>query len=116
MIDLSPASLLRFETAVEQCAALAWHFQETGAQLQFVTDESRTPFAPAADVFWEILEYLARVQPGGPGINWNGLAAAEQEEQAFHVIFTPALHGMIPTNLWTSSYFVFIHELAARKP
>jgi uncharacterized protein (DUF58 family) len=112
MSDLSPASLQRFEAAVEQCAALAWHFQEIGAQLQFVTDESRTPFAPAADILWDILEYLARVQPGGPGINWNGLGAAEQEEQAFRVIFTPALHGMIPTNLWTSAYFVFMHELA----
>jgi uncharacterized protein (DUF58 family) len=116
MGDLSPDSLERFEAAVDQCAALAWHFQEIGAQLQFVTDESRTPFAPAADIFWDILEYLARVQPGGPGVNWNGLAGAEQEEQAFRVIFTPALHGMIPTHLWTSAYFVFMHELPASKP
>ncbi len=114
MNDRSPASLERFEAAVEQCAALAWHFQEIGAQLQFVTEELRTPFAPAGDVFWEILEYLACVQPGGPGINWNTLAAGEQEEQAFRVIFTPALHGMIPTNLWSSSYFVFMHELEAK--
>ncbi len=112
--DTSPESLERFETAVEQCAALAWHFEQIGAQLQFLSDEFRTEFAPASEVFWEILEYLARVQPGGEGMNWNELAATPDDQPAFRVIFTPALHGMIPTSLWNSSYFIFMHELTVR--
>jgi uncharacterized protein (DUF58 family) len=66
-------TLARFERAVDECAALAWHLQEIGALVQFVTDQSRSAFAPADEIVFEILDYLARVQPGGPGINWAEL-------------------------------------------
>lgn len=114
MTDTSPRARKRFERAVDHCAALAWHFQEIGAQLQFVTDQSRTPFAEAGDLLWEILDYLARVEPGGEGIRWTELGAGEDEQQAFRIILTPAVHGMIPTSLWSSSYFIFMHELNVR--
>ena len=110
LADSSPKSTRCFERAVDHCAALAWHFSESGAQLQFVTAESRTPFAPAGEIVFEILDYLARVQPGGDGVRWSELA--QDAEAAFRIILTPATHGLIPTSLWSSSYFIFMHELA----
>jgi len=109
--DRSPKSLERFEKAVDLCAALAWHFEEINAQIQFVADDFRTESAPAGKILYEILRHLAFVQPGGEGIKWTELAGASGEDEVFKLILTPTLHGLIPTNLWSSSYFIFMHEL-----
>jgi uncharacterized protein (DUF58 family) len=85
--DPSPELLARFERIVEDCAALAWHFQETGAQLRFVSESMRTPFAPASEIVFDILDYLARVEPSaGPGGSGpNPAELGEDDEQAFRI-------------------------------
>jgi uncharacterized protein (DUF58 family) len=69
--DFSEQTVVRFERAVDECAALAWHLQEIGAQVEFVTDVSRLPFAPADQIVFPILDYLARVEPGGKGVKFS---------------------------------------------
>lgn len=85
--DWSTETLGLFEHAIEECAALAWHLQEMGAQVQFVTDQSRSEFAPADAMVFDVLDYLARVEPGGKGIDRAELDAEGGEDLAFRIEF-----------------------------
>ncbi len=113
--DLGPPGQLpdgkmleRFERAVDFCAALAWHFHEIDSQLEFVSDDLRTRPAPAAEVIFDILSYLARVAPLRASQN---LLETLGDGDLFKIILTAAAPGSIPTHLWTSSYFVFQERL-----
>lgn len=98
----------QFERAVDFCAALAWHFQEIDSQLEFVSDEFRTGTARAGDVIFDVLRYLATVQPR---TSRDSFLEALGEGDHFKIIVTSAAQGSIPTHLWTSSYFVFQDRL-----
>ena len=98
----------RFERAVDFCAALAWHFYQIDSQLQFVSDNFRTHSASAGEIIFDILGYLAMVQPL-PGS--QNLLETLGEEDLFKIILTAAAPGSIPTHLWTCSYFVFQERL-----
>ena len=100
--------LERFERAVDFCAALAWHFHEIDSQLEFLSDDLRTRPAPAAEVIFDILSYLARVEPLRASQN---LLETLGDGDLFKIILTAAAPGSIPTHLWTSSYFVFQERL-----
>ena len=101
----------RFEAAVELCACLAWHFYEVDAQLQFVCDEFETPIAQAGDVIYDILRYLAAVEPSAERpLEPPAFAGVDN---VFRIVFTAAPRGSIPTTVWSRSYFIFFDTLRA---
>jgi hypothetical protein len=106
-------TLAKFEKAVTFCACLAWHFHEIDAQMQFVSEEFETPMTSASEIIYPILEYLALVKPqvsaaaGGSSL----LARLASAPRAFSIILTSQQRGSIPTNLWGSSYLVFMDAL-----
>jgi len=104
----APKAAERFERAVEFCAALAWHFYQIDSQLEFLSDDFRTPSAPAAEVVFDILRYLATVQARP---SQQDFLAAIGDTGSFKIILTSAAAGSIPTHLWTSSYFLFLERL-----
>ncbi len=56
----------RFERAVTMCAALAWHFYERNAVLQFRTAGFETPLVDADEIIFDILKHLATAKPYPP--------------------------------------------------
>ncbi len=60
-------ALERFERAVDFCAALAWHFYQIDSQVEFISDDFRTRPARANETIYEVLRYLATVQPASAG-------------------------------------------------
>lgn len=98
----------RFERAVEFCAALAWHFYQIDSQLQFISDDFQTPSGLAGDIVFDVLRYLATVQPRR---SQEDFLHTVQDSGSFKIILTSAAPGSIPTHLWTSSYFIFLERL-----
>ena len=101
-------TLERFERAVDFCAALAWHFYQIDSQVEFVSDDFRTRSGPAAEVIFDILSYLARVEPRRASAN---LLETLGDGDLFKIILTAATPGSIPTHLWTCSYLVFQEKM-----
>jgi uncharacterized protein (DUF58 family) len=102
----------RFERAVTMCAALAWHFYERNAVLQFRTAGFETPLVEAEDVIFEILRYLATAKslPADPKRTLlSDLAGAAE---IFRVIVTSESRGTIPSNVWNQSWVIFLEDLA----
>ena len=99
--------LALFESAVEFCACLAWHFYEVDAQLEFRCGEFNTSAARAGEVIYDILRHLAAVQPSAalPG------APPEGPQDVFRIICTALPRGSVPTMLWSRSYFIFFDTL-----
>lgn len=104
----SPKFVERFERTVEFCAALAWHFYQIDSQLQFRSDDYETGWAQAGEVIFDILHYLALVQPRPSRDNFLDTLG---NGDLFKIIITSATPGSIPTHLWTSSYFIFQERL-----
>jgi hypothetical protein len=102
--------LQQFEAAVEFCACLAWHFHEVDAQLQFVCDQFQTPAARAGDIIYDILRFLASVEPSRD-VPLAIPAGASGEENVFRIICTAAPRGSVPTALWSRSYLIFFDAL-----
>jgi len=100
----------QFEAAVEFCACLAWHFHEVDAQLQFVCDDFQTPTARAGDIIYDILRFLAAVQPS-TDVPMAVPAGAFGEDNVFRIICTAAPRGSVPTALWSRSYLIFFDGL-----
>ena len=105
-----PQPLEQFEMAVEFCACLAWHFHEVDAQLQFICDSFQTPSARAGEIIYDILRFLAAVEPSAdaPLTPPGGVAG---EENVFRIICTAAPRGSVPTTLWSRSYLIFFDSL-----
>jgi uncharacterized protein (DUF58 family) len=106
-------ALARFEKGVNFCACLAWHFFEIDAQMQFLADGFETPMAPAAEIIYPILENLALAEPHlGPPDSLPDLESRiASAARGFHIVITSRPQGSIPTNLWGSSYLVFMDSL-----
>ncbi len=106
-------TLEKFEKAVTFCACLAWHFYEIDAQMQFLTQGFETPMAPAGEIIYSVLESLALVEPDfGPAAQSdNPLLGVASTPRGFNIILTCQPRGSIPTNLWGSSYLIFIDAL-----
>jgi uncharacterized protein (DUF58 family) len=106
----APEALERFERAVNFCACLAWHFYEIDSEMKFRARDRETPVAPASEIIYDVLHYLALVEPArqADGRFLQELAA---ETGTFKVILTAQPRGSIPTDLWTSAYFVFLDSL-----
>ena len=106
----SAEALERFERAVSFCACLAWHFYEIDAEMKFHASDWETPVAPAGEIVYDILRYLALVGPARQP-DGNFLQQLAQETYTFKIILTAQPRGSIPTELWTSAYFVFLDSL-----
>ncbi len=106
-------TLEKFEKAVTFCACLAWHFYEIDAQMQFLSDSYETPMASASEIIYPVLEHLALIEPrvGSPGPVGNLLSRVSWAALGFNIILTAQPRGSIPTNLWGSSYLIFIDSL-----
>ena len=102
--------LEQFEAAVEFCACLGWHFYEVDAQLQFVCDQFQTPAARAGDIIYDILRFLASVEPSRD-VPLAIPPGASGEENVFRIICTAAPRGSVPTALWSRSYLIFFDAL-----
>ncbi len=109
-------TLEKFEKGVTFCACLAWHFHEIDAQMQFLTDGLETPMAPAGEIIYPVLETLALIEPQvGSGFERSQahdlLTRIASAPRGFNIILTFQARGSIPTNLWGSSYLVFMDSL-----
>jgi uncharacterized protein (DUF58 family) len=106
-------TLAQFEKGVNFCACLAWHFYEIDAQMQFLADGFETPMAPSGEIIYPVLEKLALVEPtAGSAASLETLQARiASAAQGFRIVITSQPRGRIPTNLWGSSYLVFVDSL-----
>jgi len=101
----------RFERAVSLAASIAWHFYEIGSVIQFRTDRFLTRMAPAAEIIYDALSELARVQTDISATGGTFLDDLTREHEIFKIILTRRPQHSIPTALWSSSYIVFIDSL-----
>ncbi|MCH8268333.1 MAG: DUF58 domain-containing protein [Acidobacteria bacterium] len=111
---LDETALRQFEVAVEFCACLAWHFHEVDAQLQFLCGDFQTPAARAEDIIYDILGYLAAVEPSAEAP--QALPPVESGENVFRIVCTAAPRGLVPTEMWSRSYFIFFDALRQGPP
>jgi len=88
-----------FQTAVECCAFLCWHFSERGARIHFHTEEFRLSVPATGDIY-TILKYLALVSP-----KKTKVPAGPDDEQSFQIVFT-AHPGRITERGWNPARFV----------
>jgi uncharacterized protein (DUF58 family) len=103
----------RFERAVTLCAAIAWHFFERNAELQFRSAAFETPLAAAEENIFAILRHLALVQPLPPDPQHALLTDLAASPDLFKVIVTSQPRGSIPAALWHSSYVIFLEDLTS---
>jgi uncharacterized protein (DUF58 family) len=102
-----------FERAVNLCAALAWHFAESNAQLQFRSAGMETPLASAKDIIFLVLRHLAMAQPLPSEASYTLMSELTAAPNLFKIIVTGQPRGSIPASLWHSSYVVFLEDTAA---
>jgi uncharacterized protein (DUF58 family) len=100
----------RFERAVSICASLAWHFYENNSLLQFRGATMETALAPAGDLIFAVLRYLALEQPLPPDPTQTLMAELAASPDLFKIIVTSQPHGSIPASVWSSSYVVFLDD------
>jgi uncharacterized protein (DUF58 family) len=104
------ASNDRFERAVSICASLAWHFYESNSLLQFRGATIETPLAPADEIIFPVLRYLALEQPLPPDPQQALMADLAASPDLFKIIVTSQPRGSVPASVWSSSYVVFIDD------
>ena len=102
----------RFERAVTMCAALAWHFYERNAILQFRTAGFETPLVEAEDIIFEILRYLATAKSLPADPKHTLLTDLAGTPEIFRVIVTSESRGTIPSNIWNQSWVIFLEDLS----
>lgn len=103
----------RFERAVSICAALAWHFYERNAVMQFRTVNFETQFMEAGENIFEILKYLAMAKPLPADPNRAFLTELASPQDVFRVIVTSQTRGSIPSNIWNQSWIIFLEDLVS---
>lgn len=102
---------VRFERAVNLCAALAWHFYERNAVLQFRSAGFETLLAEADKIIFDALRYLASAKPFPPDPQRTLLTDSAGAPEIFKVIVTSESHGSIPSNVWNRSWVIFLEDL-----
>jgi uncharacterized protein (DUF58 family) len=101
----------RFEKAVTMCAALAWHFYERNAILQFRTAGFETPLVEAEEVIFDILRHLATAKSQPPDPKHTLLSDLAGAPDIFRVIVTSESRGSIPSSIWNQSWVIFLEDL-----
>jgi uncharacterized protein (DUF58 family) len=102
----------RFERAVTVCASLAWHFYELNFLLQFRTAGFETWLAPADEIIFSVLRHLAIAEPLPPDPTQALMADLAASPELFKIIVTSQTRGSIPASVWSSSYILFLEDLA----
>lgn len=90
-----------YEESVSLAASLAWHFAQGEAQLSFAGQGYN-----GSDDIYAFLGYLAMIQPGDHGRLLEELDVTED----YNIVITGRKRGTIATNLWQSSYFLFMQK------
>jgi uncharacterized protein (DUF58 family) len=103
--------LERFERGVSLAASIAWHFNEINAVIQFRTDQFVTRMAPAAEIIYDALRTLARIEPETSAAGGEFLNELSGDREIFKIILTSRAQRTIPTPLWSSSYILFMDSL-----
>ncbi len=101
----------RFERAVAMAASIAWHFHEIRSVMGFRTHRFATPVAEASEIIYDTLRELALVQPDASATGGAFLDELCGEREIFKIILTARPQRTIPTELWSSSYFLFIDKI-----
>jgi uncharacterized protein (DUF58 family) len=105
------AAAERFERAVSICAALAWHFYERNAIMQFRTAGFETLLTEAEAVIFPVLHYLATAQALPPDPKRTLFADLTETAEVFRVIVTSESRGSIPSSIWNQSWIIFLEDL-----
>jgi len=105
-----PAINEHFERTVKICASLAWHFYEKNTLLQFRSAALETPLAPADELIFAILHYLALAQPLPPDPDQKLMADLASMPELFKIIVTCKPRGSVPASVWSSSYVIFLED------
>jgi uncharacterized protein (DUF58 family) len=118
VFDNPPAGAISaeaYENAVCLAASLAWHFSSQDADVSFVI-----PGRPRTHDVYDFLRWLTVIEPekphGGDGDpdepstapNANELSATDFAAGEYNIVLTARPRGSLPSNLWNSSYFVFL--------
>jgi uncharacterized protein (DUF58 family) len=90
-----------YERHIELAASLAWHFAGEQTGLMFVA-----PGYSGSDSIYDFFEYLADVKPATGESVLDNLQVTDD----YNLVFTARPRGTVPTNLWQSSYFVFMND------
>jgi hypothetical protein len=90
-----------YEAAVRLAASLAWHFADGSTDISFTAPG----YSGAPDQF-AFLRYLALVKPDEQALKLGDIPTSG----AYNLVVTARARGTIPTNVWTSSYVIFVVE------
>jgi uncharacterized protein (DUF58 family) len=101
---------IRFERAVTICASLAWHFYERNSMLQFRSVGMETAAAPAEQLIFKILRYLALAEPLPPDTKNLLMSELAESSDLFKIIVTSQPRGSIPGSVWSTSFVVFLDD------
>jgi len=101
----------RFERAVALCAGLAWHFYEINSVLEFRSAGFATPRVTAGEIVYDVLRCLARVSPLKAQADNGFIDSLSDAPDIFKIVLTSRPRGSIPTQLWSSSYILFVPSL-----
>jgi uncharacterized protein (DUF58 family) len=101
---------IRFERAVTICASLAWHFYERNSMLQFRSVGMETSPAPADQLIFKILRYLALANPLPPDTRHTLMSELAESTDLFKIIVTSQPRGSIPGSVWSTSFVVFLDD------
>src|SRR3984893_8714610 len=109
--ELSVLGADRFERAVALCAGLAWHFYEINSVLEFRWRRFAVPRVIAGEIVYDVLRCLARVSALKAQPDHNFLDSLSDATNIFKIVITSQPRGSIPTQLWSSSYILFLPSL-----
>jgi len=109
--ELSVLGADRFERAIALCAGLAWHFYEINSVLEFRSAGFATPRVIAGEIVYDVLRCLARVSPLKAQADHSFLDSLSDASNIFKIVLTSQPRGSIPTQLWSSSYILFLPSL-----
>ena len=98
---LGETSSENYESAIKLASSLAWHFADGATDISFAAPGYLGMGAHEALSF---LRYLAVAQPAAQKLPLESLASRD----AYNLVITARKRGSIPTQLWTSAYFIFI--------
>jgi hypothetical protein len=67
--------------------------------------------APAAEIIYDALRSLARIEPETSAAGGEFLNELSNDREIFKIILTSRAQRTIPTPLWSSSYILFMDSL-----
>ena len=88
-----------YESAVRLATSLIWHFADGATDLTFAA-----PGYSGSQEALSFLKYLALIEPMVRSWDLDSFASGD----AYNLVITARPRGSIPTELWTSSYIIFM--------